>query len=291
MKRWDAQRNRDHYFIGCSDFHDKTHAVTGDQMQKIEQLLTQCDKKNTNVVVEDLSSANDSGRLACGRFMVNSRGGILGGLAEKGRTMGLSVDNVEFRLCRVTSLGPVLNNLHADMNNFPSASTVLVAALRDEVLHEIAQIQAYEDGPIAKKMYAQGIHDAKNQLKELHIDRHQQMTIADFLNTHAKPEGRLELLKTLLTFDSGLLDLKIVHSVMNAQDKQKSIAIAGGSHIGRVGELLEKFGYQHVKTTKVIFGREHNLQKCLGSHIIDGAFCMKPEPINLDFLDAVILSQ
>src|SRR5579885_2910097 len=97
LRKWDASRNRYHYFIGLSDFHDKTHPINRDHLAQIEKMLKSTDRNISKVLIEDLSSANASGKQACGRFLVNSRGGVLGGLAETAKAMGHETENVEFR--------------------------------------------------------------------------------------------------------------------------------------------------------------------------------------------------
>jgi len=289
LKKWDAAHKRYHYFIGFSDFHDKVHVANKHQLAKIETILNTCDKNSTKVAIEDLSSINNNGRSACGRYSVNSRGGVLGGLAQTSRTMGLDVANVEFRYCRVISLGPVLNNLQGNLNSFPSATTTTMSALLDEVSKEIVQIQAYDDGPILKKLYDASIKNIQDQIKKLRLDLDGTLSVAQYLEKNSTQKNRLELLKNLLTFDSGLLDLSLAHIVTSAFGTQdKVIVIAGGAHIGRVSDLLQKVGYKDASTTKVTFARENDLRKCLGSNIIDGAFCVKPQPIALDFLDAIL---
>ena len=102
------------------------------------------------------------------------------------------------------------------------------------------------------------------------------------------PKSRLPFLKDLLTFDSILLDLQMTHSIINMQNKLNFLAIAGGSHIKRVAKLLTKFGYEPVRKTRLRFVREYNINKCLGSHIVQGKYCRRPRPIDIkvvaDFL-------
>lgn len=281
LRKWDGIRQKYQYFIGLSDFHDKTNDSTQSQLNKLEQLLVTLDKNKTALVIEDLSSKNSQGRQECGHFSINSRGGILGGLADKSKEMGLSVDNIEFRYCRVSSLGPVLNNLNASLKDLPSAMHVRVEALVKEIMEEIEEIKRYADGHELNKIYAASIKDVLIAIKTLHLDIPHSLSVADYLAQHSTVHNRLELLKKLLTFDSSLLDLKLMHAVMQSQHKDKVIAIAGGAHIARVCQLLSSQGYNLVSGTKISFAREHDLQRCLGSHIVDGAFCVKPAPIDL----------
>jgi len=288
LRKWDAGRQKYHYFIGLSDFHDKHSGSNQSQLSKIEQLLANLDKNRVKIAVEDLSSPNAQGRQECGHFSINSRGGILGGLAEKCKNLGFEVDNVEFRYCRVSSLGPILNNLKERLDNFPSATHTHIAALVQEINQEIQAIDRYSDGHALSSVYNASIKEVAALVQSLHLEHDQSKSVAHYVGQHSKDNTRLELLKKLLTFDSSLLDIKLVHSVMQAGDKDRVIAIAGGAHIARVSELLIAQGYAPMESTKITFAREHDLNKCLGSHIIEGAFCMKPEAIDLGILQKAI---
>ncbi len=288
MRKWDAAQRKYHYFIGLSDFHDKTHKINGDHLANIEATIRKSNPKDIKVILEDLSSMSTNGRQACGRFIINSRGGVLGGLASTCKDMGHEVDNVEFRYCRVTSLGPVLNHLQEPVDRFPSVTLTQMQTLHQEITDILNEIHTYEDGNILKKMYQKSLEDVQKVFKILHLDQHLSGSVAQYLNAHSTQKNRLELLKHLLTFDSALLDIRIVHSVLRSANKSKTIVIAGGAHINRATEMLEKVGYQQVKSSSVTFAKEHDLQRCLGSHIVDGAFCVKPEPIKLDFLEATL---
>ena len=288
MRKWDAARNRYHYFIGLSDFHDKTHQMNRNHLAKIEDFIRKSDPHDIKIVLEDLSSVSTTGRQACGRFIINSRGGVLGGLASTCKNMGHEVDNVEFRYCRVTSLGPVLNHLQDSVDAFPSVTVTQMNTLHQEITDIINEIKTYEDGNILKRMYEKSLENVNKMFKMLHLDQHQSGSVAQYLKTHSTQKNRMELLKHLLTFDSGLLDIRIVHSVLKSTEKSKVIAIAGGAHINKATEMLEKIGYEQVKNSSVTFIKEHDLARCLGSHIVEGAFCVKPEPVKLDFLAQVI---
>jgi hypothetical protein len=288
LRKWDANRQKYHYFIGLSDFHDKNNHSGSSQLNKLEQLLAGLDKKNNKIVVEDLSSQNAQGRKQCGHFFINSRGGILGGLTDKTKGMGLDVDNIEFRYCRVSSLGPVLNNLGGNLEDCPSAMQVKISALIDEITHEIQEINRYSDGYALNKIYDTSVKEVIKAIKLLRLDEAQNLTVAQYLARHSHNQNRLELLKKLLTFDSCLLDIKIAHAAMQANNKDRMIAIAGGAHIARVCELLTTQGYTATDSTKITFAREHDLQKCLGSHVVEGAFCVKPEPIDLSLFEKAL---
>ena len=266
-------------FVGLSDFHDKANQANVVQISALEQALGGITEK-TKFIVEDLSSHNSQGRFACGHYFVNSRGGILGGLADTVKSKGFAVENIEYRYCRVTSLGPVLNNVREPLHKFASVASTTIQALYAEIHATIKEIEAYNDGPVLQKMYQSIIKDVRAQVVALQFESHNALSVADYLNARSTQATRMSLLKKLLTFDSSLLDAKLVHSVVTTKDTRNIVAIAGGSHIVRVAEMLQKIGYKKIPSNNVAYAKEHDLQRCLGSHIIDGAYCMKPKPID-----------
>ena len=70
-----------------------------------------------------------------------------------------------------------------------------------------------------------------------------------------------------------------MHYVVAACNKERVLAVAGGTHIMHVVEMLKRLGYQEVYSTKPEYFREHNLEKCLGSNITEGNFCMRPHAV------------
>ena len=288
LKKWDKARGRYHYFIGCSDFHDKKHQSTKSQRKDIDAFISSLDVRNTKVILEDLSSKNTQNRKTCGRFMVNSRGGILGGLSDKCHNLGLEVANVEFRYCRVTSLGPVLNNLRKELRDFPSVREIKVATMVKEIDSVVQEIRKYDDGISLKRQYDQLIRKVLPEVKALHMRQHPNHTIAEYLVAHSKGKTRLGLLKRLFTFDSALLDARLAHEVHNAKGKKYVVAFAGGAHINKVGQMLEKIGYERVHSMQVTYERERDVKRCLGSNLVSGKYCVKPQPISLDLLNTFI---
>lgn len=284
LKKWDAGRNRYHYVIGCGDFHDKAHQATQVQQKKIDALLTQCDANNTKVILEDLSCRGSYGRVSCGPFRINSRGGILGGLTDKCQRLGLPVDNIEYRYCRVVSLSPLLKNLQSNPHTFNSTRMTKVSALLNEVHGIMHEVHGYNDGPVLNQQYKKGLHEVKEHINKLRFLNNAHNSIAQYLENKTTPANRLGIIKWLLTFDSGLLDLKLAHTVINSLDKEKILIFAGGSHIVRTTQLLQKVGYKKVYSSSVSFNREYDLRRCLGSHITRGKFCVKPQPIDLDIV-------
>jgi hypothetical protein len=279
LKKWDSARKRYHYFIGLSDFHDKQHNATPAQTEAIRQLLRQMPRHETKVIVEDLSTENNCGRKSCGRFFLNSRGGILGGLAQTCKDHRLDVENVEYRYCRVIALGPLLHNLKADLSSIPSLKGVRVSDIMQEVQSTADHIKQYNDGSTLSKWYAEHLRDLAVHIERLKMEQYKNISMADYVSRHTTHENRLKTLKYLLTFDSDLLNVLMVHYVQAAADKERVLAVAGGTHINHVVEMLKKLGYQEAYSTKPEYFREHNLEKCLGSNITDGAFCVRPHPV------------
>lgn len=280
LRKWDKERSRYHYFIGCSDFHDKRHDATASQVDAIHELLRQMPRQDTKVIVEDLSTENNCGRKACGRYYLNSRGGILGGLAQTCQSYRISVDNPEYRYCRVIALGPLLHDIKADINTIASLKGIRVQDVVQEVQGTVEEIKQYQDGSYLSAWYLQHLKDLAKQIERLKISQHSTESMADYIRRHTTHASRLQALKHLLTFDSGLLDVKMVHSVCKAADKERIIAFAGGTHIMRVVDTLKKMGYKEVYSTKPQYFNERNLEKCLGSNITDGTFCVRPYPVS-----------
>jgi len=289
LRRWNASFGRYQYFIGLSDFHNKKHQANQVQLRDLVAILKQTPSHMTKIGSEDISSDGSGNRRKnCGRFVVVSRGGILGGLTSKCRELGLDVQNFEYRFCRVASLGPVLNNLTANLESLASVQATPVSALIQEVESVFSQLASYRDGAFLNVLYGRFVRDIRRKMHQLKLYRYADKTVADYLKTMTTPKGRLPLLKDLLTFDSILLDLQMTHSIINMQNKLNFLAIAGGSHIRRVAQLLTKFGYEPVRRTRPLFVREYNINKCLGGHIVQGKYCRRPKPIDIkaiaDFL-------
>ena len=283
LRRWDKKHNYYQYVIGLSDFHDKSHAINKQHRYYLERRLLDY-QRSTKVIVEDLSSTNNNGRRTCGRYTINSRGGVLGGLASVLKRSGVDVENIEYRYCRVVSLGPLINNIHARVDSFPSSNTLYIDALYREVMREIDSIRSYADGRVLNSRYKRTISGVMRALRRLRLDRYQKMSIAEYCIKCTKSSNRLDVLQRLCTFDSDLLDVKLVHSVIVAQNRRHVFAIAGGTHIKHACTLLKHAGYKMVFVSKLASQCEYDLSKCLGSHIVENVFCVKPEPVDISII-------
>lgn len=284
LRKYNSELGTYQYVFGLGDFHDKKNSANAEQRAHIEALLHAQGHEQCKIVVEDLTSANNLGNTGCGNFSIQSTGGFLGGLAHNCKDSGFDVDNVEYRYCRVAALGPVLNNPEKDVNTIVSATQTSVNELAQEVIATLAHVEEFHDGQQAHKEYKKCIKEVKPQLKKLKFNKQLQATVAQYLLKNSKPTNRADFLQNLFTFDSALLDIKFMHAVLNTQ-KPNVFVFAGGAHVDRMSTMLQNIGYEVVHDSDVQVSQEFDLKKCIGSNIVDGAYCLKPEPIGLDFFD------
>lgn len=288
MNRWDPYLKKYQYIVGLCDYHDRRHPENKIQRAQLESYLAQANKKDLRVIVEDLSCKGENCQQAfCSDYAINTRGGILGGLSGYCAHQGVSVANVEYRYCRVAAIGPMLRQANAPLQEFKAIHEVTVNTLVDEIEQEIKTVQGFinadTDGrhkPL-HRWYTHAIEEIQTGLGRLKLDRHQELTLADYLNLHSYAERRMPLLNELLTFDSILLDLKLVHTITRMHDKPMILVIAGGTHINRMNDALKTIGYKEVQASSISFKKEHDLSQCLGANIVEGSFCVKPLPINI----------
>lgn len=245
MHKWDPHAQRDHWFIGLGDYHCKEHPMTRKHRTELEQLLAAADPARCKLLVEDLSSKNADGRLNCGRFQVNSRGGLLGGLTDTCQSYGIATENLEYRYTRVCALGPVLNQPHADPYSFASVKGITAGQMHAEITKELANIARFDDGVLLNAWYAERMQEVKRCLATLRWQQMATLSAADMLAA-LRPHERQKKIADLLTFDSSLFDLKLVHAIVHNGGAERVYAIAGGSHIKRVRAILQKLGYKQV---------------------------------------------
>lgn len=244
MRKWQADLNRFHYFIGLGDFHNKQHPANKVHLHELQQLLAYAQKDSLRILTEDLSVSNDIGRKGVKGFSINSRGGLLGGLTDMCRDMGIDVLNLEYRYARVCALGPVLNNLKDDPFSFDSSRKLLIGDLVEEVYSEIDRMHAYNDDPILGAWYVQCIKDVEKKISLYDWPNYYHQSVAEYVKQKSK--SVISLMQKLLTFDAALLDVKIVHEVVQQPHIEHICAIAGGSHIDRASKMLKKVGYTSV---------------------------------------------
>jgi len=288
LRNRDKATNRYRYVVGYSDWHDKTEVINKQQRKYLEKLVHQCDRADTKVIVEDLSSKKNGDQAVCGRFILDTRGGVLGGFAKICCDDDVTVSNIEYRYCRVASVGPVLRDMQKNLNQFKATVALSVGDLVREVNRTITEIDSYDDGTRVNRWYKKYIARIRSEMRRLHLTQHTHNSVAKYIATHALPSQRFNLLNTLLTFDSVLVDLMLVHAILNTKKEHMIIALAGGTHITNAAKLLQKLGYELVYASKVEFMSEHNVKKCVGSELINGRFCTKPKAVNLSIVEKYI---
>lgn len=277
LKKWFPKRGHAQYFVGCCDFHDRIDPSNLAQRQILETTLGSCDKAQTHVVVEDLATGSQKNDVLRGRFSITANGGVLGGLASVCVACGLPVTNVEYRYCRVASIGPVINNLNADYNRFSATRALTAKNLVDELFKHAKGLS----GRACFKKSMNAILKTAN-LKRLKAAG--DMSMAGYLNKHTVPTNRFAVLKTLLTFDSALLDSSILQAVSKS-DKKYILTIAGGSHIDRVSERLKREGYEVVYASDPQFVRARQENACLPQGT--NGQSVKPRPLKARVLKRV----
>lgn len=227
--------------ILLGDYHDKKHPANKKHRDYLDALLQKCCLHKSKLIIEDLSSMNNDGKMFCCHFGINCVEGILGQLAHKARILGICVDNVEFRYCRVASIGPLINNLKADPYSFKSTATITLMALYKEIIDEIEKIAHYEDGMQLNAFYKQVISEVRNIVSKMKLpDVDKKKTVAEYCVQLNARKYRQELEK-LCIFDSALIDINIMHSI-HSGTFPLVIVVAGGSHIEQVSKLLKKIG-------------------------------------------------
>lgn len=280
MRKWYAELNRYHYFIGLGDFHYKQHPANRQHLDELHQLLAGSSKDSLKVLTEDLSVANDIGRRGAQGFSINSRGGLLGGLTDICRGYGIHTQNLEYRYARVCALGPLLNNMSHDPYSLDSMRKLSVRDLSDEIYTELDRIALFDDGPQLQSWYASCVREVEKKMVSFNWPSYQRASVAEYVSRNKKPLG--PFLQNLLTFDASLLDIKIVHEIVQHADVERTCAIAGGSHIDRASKALQKIGYTSVWHTQSGCGVVSAIDAGPDSYKIDHA--IKPAPISLHLL-------
>jgi len=284
LRKWDDAAHRYQFVIGCSDFHDKTHSANGQQRSYLTHLLAK-QNKSMKVILEDLSSPNNIGSYGHKQFWLNSNRGILASLTKECKTLGLDAENIEYRYCRVISLGGLLRQLDRSPYESQPACAIRVSSLVDEVRGAMKQVLNYNDGTSLNRWYKESCAQVKKSMQALGLDEHAPLSSAAYFEKISAGSNKLLILKRLLTFDSGLLDCALTHSIINTADKAIVVALAGGTHIDRAFEQLKARGYTQIYTTPVSFRHDYDVANALGSPIMPGGYCVKPEPIELSLLE------
>lgn len=266
--------------VGLGDYHLKSHPANKDQRLYIESLLKRCIGKKVKFIVEDLSSVNNDGRMICCNFSVNCSEGILGQLANKARSLGVAVDNIEYRYCRVAGIGPLLNNLKANPQAFRSSATILMTSLYKEIVDEIEKIKKYNDGKLLNNLYKRAVSSVHTAL--LKMDFTKKKTVAEYCTQLQRKQYRQELEK-LCIFDSALIDMNIMHAIAASPEVPVIFVLAGGSHIEQVSSMLQKAGYESLLKTSVT--TKPMVTKALNSDTVSSVTGLHPEPVDLAIIE------
>jgi hypothetical protein len=283
LRKWHPEYNRYHYFIGCCDFHDKTHVANPIQRKRIEELLPAYDPASVLVLVEDLSSPNDTGRLGCGSYFINSRVGILAGLGSYCKDCHIPFTNVEYRYCRVVALGPVINNLSADPSAFPSTKRMTVSHLMQEIEQTYNDLLFSSMTSSFKNQFMEISRTVNKSMENLNLMNNHQKSIAEYLASTTTPANRLEVVKNLLTFDGILIGFKLVDATIKASEKEKVIAFAGGTHITEAYDLLQKIDNWEPVSHSELSTIKASIARGIGANVVESKG--KPQPISLELID------
>ncbi len=283
LRKWHPGYNRYHYFVGCCDFHDKMHASNSIQRTRIEKLLPAYNPANILVLVEDLSSPNDNGRLGCGSYFINSKTGILAGLGNYCKECHIPVINVEYRYCRVVALGPVINNLSSDPGAFPSTKRMAVSHLMQEIEQVYNDLLFSSMTSSFKNEFMEKSRMVSKSMENLKLMDHHQKTIAEYLVNTTTFANRLETVKNLLTFDGILIGFKLVDATIKASEKEKVIAFAGGTHINEAYELLQRVDNWEPVTHGELNTLKASVSRGIQANVVENKG--KPQPISLELID------
>jgi hypothetical protein len=243
MKKRSNPTNAQQYIILLADYHDKKHPANKDQRAYFETLLQRYSNQKVKLIVEDLGSINNDGRMICFNYGINCAKGVLGNLANKARSLGIDVDNVEYRYYRVASIGPLINNITANPYAFKSSATITLMSLYKEIINEIQKIKKYDDGKKLNKFYKRVVANMYTALSKMKLyGADNTRTVAHHCAILKQGNYRQELEKFCI-FDSPLIDSNIMHSIACCGDATLIFVVAGGSHIECVHKLLKKMGY------------------------------------------------
>lgn len=278
--------NTGHYFIGCGDFHTQNHSFTAIQKQGVISQFSRQINKKIKILVEDLSSKTVMSERVCGPFSGGDNNGILAGLSQQLEQLGLHVKNVEYRYVRVASLSEILNNVTANPYSFRSACAFRVSVLIDEAMKIIREVEQYNDGLILNLIYQQGCACVEQMISSLLLNKQKGKTVASFCHDNSTLFNRIPFLRKLLTFDSSLVDFRLLHEIVNADDEQTVIAFAGGTHIKRVCHILKKIGYEEVESVSVTYPYIFDIRSCCeGGNLASITSSVCPNPIGLELLE------
>lgn len=281
LRKWNNDTHRYHYWIGFRDFHDKLHKHNNIQRKRIEELLPCHNPEQVLILVEDLSSPNDMGKLGCGSYFINSRTGILAGLGSFCKKNHVPVQNVEYRYCRVVALGPIINNIQADPQQFSSAKKLTLEHLTQEVEQAYNDLLLGSSDSAFKNLLMSKTNQLQKQVEKFKHDSIAQKTVADYVKAQSSSINRLDLVKNMLTFDGILIGFKLADATIKTPQKEKIIAFAGGTHIDEAYDILQKIGgYEPISDEKST--STSDVAKAINTN---GIITQKPDPISVELIE------
>lgn len=274
--------------VGLSDFHDKLHPSNTHQRASLLSLLNAIEHKNAyKLLIEDLSSINAQGAFGCQSYALVSKQGILAGLTQECKALGLDVENLEYRFSRVIALGPLLHEQYANPFQFQPACSIRI----DTLISEVEAMIDYLKHSITEKnlsaWYKTCSRAVLTSMRRLGLYSCKHMSCAAFIHANTTSNTRLTFLKGLLTFDSTLLDCAFVNALTRAASQSHVIIVAGGTHIKKTCEQLNRMGYSHVYASELrMMPVDNGITTQLST--ANSKQLKKPEPISLDMLSQYI---
>lgn len=272
--------NSDQTIIGLSDWHDNKLPIGKTHRRQILDVAKR-HKAKVKLAVEDLSSSNASGKHACTKLALSSSHGVLASLTKDCNKQNIPVENLEYRFDRVIAFGPLLHI--KDPQKCLGACSITVQNITQEVQQTLQEIAHYNDSKQLNSIYKQMVSYITQQLRKLNFGQHAKDSVAQFIAKTTTQKNRNDKLKQLLTFDSGLLDCKLLHTIHNNPNTRYLVIIAGGTHVDRTCNILQRFGYTKKYASKVVMKKQNNVQQCLGAQTITSA--LLPQPMHLGILN------
>jgi hypothetical protein len=183
---------------------------------------------------------------------VNTRGGFLGGITDTIKRYGCRADNLEFRYCRVVALG-----LAAAGNSGKRARALQEAIKLDQFIKEtqsqLSTIGRYQDTSMTQ-WYRSCTQVVETAMAKLALVGYQKQTVREYLHAASQKNKQQEMvLEELLSYDSPLFDVRLVHEVLNDVQHKSVVVIAGGTHVREAFDALAKAGYEHVPVIQECF--------------------------------------
>jgi hypothetical protein len=230
--------------ILLGDCHDKKHPANQHQKIYLNYILQRCMQKKSKLIVEDLGSINNDGKMFCCNFKINCPEGLLSALAYKARMLGIMVDNIEFRYCRVAALGPLLHHTRQALTAIKSSGVITTHLLYKEVVEELKKIEHYDDNKQCNALYKKAVLSVRELLKKIKLPNNS-LPVAQHCLQFPISSYKEEVEK-LCIFDSALIDMNILHSIVISPEVASILVIAGGSHTHQIATVLQRMGYETV---------------------------------------------